>query len=732
MGRVSRWAVRRPVLAIVAWLAAVLVVFGAAGAFGGQYNDTFTLPDTESARATEVLTDEFGGFGARTTVDIVYSPTTGTVDDAAVKAAYAEIKADVEQLESVDAVIDPYGDDPQAQGAISEDRTVARSTVTFTGAQDEIPTADIIALKGIIEEAGTDTLEVGGSGQVLDFVGGEPPSSEAIGIAVAIVLLILTFGSLVAAGLPILTALLGLGTGLALVTVGAKFLDIATFGPTLAAMIGLGVGIDYALFVINRHRQAVLAGRDPKDAAYETVATAGRAVVFAGTTVIIALLGLFVLNIDFMDGLAVAASLTVLTVMLTAVTLLPAVISLLGRRTYSLRMPWARGEAHPEGRAFARHALNVQRHPWAWGLGALAIVLALSFPVLDIRQGFPDAGGKKPGDIQRTAYDLISEGFGPGANGPFIVVAELPEGGDLTLTDALVEGLQGDPGVAFASPANPSESGAAALIQVQPTTGPQDAETAELLDRLRADVIPPAVAGTGVVASVGGSTAVIADFGQVLTDALPLLLTVVVGLGFLALVLLFRSILVPLIGAATSLLSLGAALGATVAVFQWGHLNDLLGVTATGPILPFLPVMLFAILFGLSMDYQVFLVSRMQEEWMRTSDNRASVRRGLAGSGRVVAVAAAIMASVFLAFVAGDDTTIKMFGLALGIAVLVDAFIIRLIFVPALMTVIGPNSWWLPAWLGRVLPAVHIEAEELEAEAAEIADVDPAELTGRR
>ena len=444
--------------------------------------------------------------------------------------------------------------------------------------------------------------------------------------------------------------------------------------------------------------------------------------VFAGTTVIIALLGLFVLGINFMNGLAIASALTVLTVMLTAITLLPALLSLLGTRAFGLRMPWTRNrQPHPEGVFFAKHGRAVARRPFVYLAGALIFVLALAAPVLGIRSGFPDAGGKPVGDVQRIAYDLTSDGFGAGANGPFLVVAELPTGNDTRDADALTKALGDTEGVASASPAQISESGTTALIQVQPTTGPQDAATADLLQRLRTDVVPAATAGTGVTASVGGSTAVISDFGKVLTDALPLFLLVVVGLGFLALVLLFRSLVVPLIGALTSLLSFGAGLGAAVAVFQWGWFDNVLGVTATGPILPFLPVMLFAILFGLSMDYQVFLVSRMQEEWNRSKDNGAAVRRGLGGSGRVVAVAAAIMASVFLSFVFGSDATIKMFGLSLGVAVLVDAFIVRLILVPSLMNVIGSANWWLPGWLSRILPVVQVESEE---EAAEIADFE--------
>ena len=359
-------------------------------------------------------------------------------------------------------------------------------------------------------------------------------------------------------------------------------------------------------------------------------------------------------------------------------------------------------------------------------------MVILAIPMFEMRSGFPDAGGRPESNTTRVAYDLTTEGFGAGANGPFLVVVEMPNAESVPAANELSQKLAATPGVAVATPVVPgtpsiTPDGKAAIIQVQPTTGPQDVATSELLDNLRQNVIPAATAGTGLTAYIGGSTAIVEDFSQVLSDALPLFLAVVVGLGFLVLVLLFRSLVIPLTAALTALLSFGAALGVTVFVFQMGNLTSLFGVTGTGPILPFLPIMLFSILFGLSMDYQVFLVSRMQEEWSRTKDNRVAVRRGLGGSGRVVAAAAAIMFSVFISFVFGDDTTIKMFGLALAVAIALDAFVIRLVLVPSLMTVLGSANWYLPGWLQKILPEVHIESEE---EAAEIADIEDADVVG--
>lgn len=721
MGAVSRWAVNRPWPAVVVWLVGLVLIGGLAGMFRGEFNDSFNLPDTESKVATDLLAANFPD-AAKNQATIVFSPESGTVNDPAVQAEIETLIATVSTNPSVESINSPYQDFAVERGLVSADGRVGQVGVVL-GDDFDVPLADIKSLITNVETVNDGDLTAGIAGQSIEFAATEPPKSEIFGILLAIVIMLIMFASLVAAGLPILTALIGLGAGLGLVSIAARFMDVATFGPTLAAMIGLGVGIDYALFVINRYRQAIHVGRTPKDAAIEAVNTSGRAVMFAGTAVVIALLGLFVLGIDFMDGLAVAAAVTVVMVMLTAVTLLPAVISLLGHRTFAIKMPWAKEEYH-EGRRLAAYASMLQKRPWAFALVALVLMVALAAPTLSMRLGFPDASGKPEGNTSRIAYDLTSEGFGAGANGPFLVVAELPEANDVSGANALSAALAETPGVASASPVVPgtpavSPDGTKAIISVIPTTGPQDEATSQLLATVREETIPAVAESTGVQAYVGGATAVTDDFSTVLGQALPRFLLVVVTLGFLALMVLFRSLLVPLIGAATALLSLGAALGATVAVFQWGNFADLFGVTATGPILPFLPVMLFAILFGLSMDYQVFLASRMQEEWTRTHDNALSVRRGLIGSGRVVMAAAAIMFSVFIAFVFGDDTTIKMFGLALAIAVALDAFVVRMVLVPALMSIIGKANWYLPGWLERLLPTIRVESEE---EAAEIED----------
>ena len=768
MGHLARWAVRKPVLAIISFFVLFLAIGILGGRFGGELKDSFELPGTESQVAQNLLSETAGADAATgATATVIWGVDSGSVTDATVKQTVTPLMEKIADQPGVACVTSPYGqtygeDCPQreqqaspfplppeiqakidkateaavkATSPISDNEKVARATITFTSATD-IPTATAGTILDEVEATnGTNGVTVGASGQVLAFAGQEPPSGELIGILVAIVILLIAFGSVVAAGLPIVTAVFGLGAGLALVTFTANFFTVATFAPTLAAMIGLGVGIDYALFILNRFRQAVMAGHAPKDAAYESVNTAGRAVQFAGTTVIIALLGLFVLGIGFFNGLALAASLTVAMVMLSAVWFLPALLSLLGDKALAIRMPWARKTKawHPEGGKWAHYGRVLQKRPWFYTLAAALLVMVMAIPYFSIRLGFPDDSGQPVGSPARIAYDLTAEGFGPGANGPFYVAVQLPSALDQDALRSIIRDLNETPGVARTIPneamvpISVTQHQTVAAIQVIPETAPQDPATEELLQRLRTETIPQAEQGTTMRAYVGGQAAVTADFTAVLRDALPVFLAVVVGLGFVALTILFRSLIVPLIGAVTSLLSLGAALGVTTAVFQWGWGADLLGLTSTGPILPFLPIMVFAILFGLSMDYQVFLVSRMHEEWGHTKDNALSVRRGLAGSGRVVAIAAAIMASVFLAFIPTPEDTIKLFGVGLATAVLVDAFIIRLVLVPSLISWIGPATWWLPKWLG-FLPEVHMEAEGSDDE---IVDDDPELIAAR-
>ena len=768
MPGLSAWAVRRPVAALIAWFAALFVLVGLGVGLGGSYNDAFELPDTESKVATDLLsasgTDTSSVDGGAT---VVWSPASGPALSEETAAEVLPVLQEIAATESVTCVTNPF--DPSGAGIgrecgtagldlgaaaqaltpeelqtlaatfspVSPDGTVAYANITLTTDADGaavVSAADAERIFEYVDEARSASLAIGVQGQVLEFAGQEPPESELIGILVAIVILLIAFGSVVAAGLPIITAMVGLVGGLTFITFAANFLDVATFAPTLAAMIGLGVGIDYALFVLNRYRQALLVGHEAKRAAMEAVETAGRAVVFAGSAVIIGLLGLLVLGIGFFTGLSIGASVTVIMVMLSAVWFLPAVLSLLGTKTLALRLPWGKkpGSGKAEGRGWAHYGRGLQKVPWLTSALALAFVVILAIPAFSLRQGFADDSGKPEGSNARIAYDLRAEGFGPGSNGPFLVVADLEGVTDPQAYGTIVAGLAAAPGVAGTSPsvqalpvlgklaelqAQAGDAPEQQLVQaivVYPDSAPQDAETTDLLNELRDEVNPALEAATGAALYVGGAQAITQDFTTVLTDALPIFLAVVVGLGFIALVILFHSLLVPLTGALTSLLSLGAAMGVSVAVFQWGWFADLLGVSGTGPIFPFVPIMVFAILFGLSMDYQVFLVSRMQEEWQRTNDNLVSIRRGLAGSGRVVVIAALILSSVFMAFIPSTDSIIKLFGVALASAVLIDAFVVRLILVPSLMSMFGKANWWLPGWLDRILPTVTVEPGEDE------------------
>ena len=678
------------------------------------------------------ITKAFGGLAQLGHLPANVKKALADADPAALAAFAAALpknitvlESDLAQAKAALAKLDAAATATQvATSPVSKDGTVAYATVTFDGAK--IPSSllgnrvgDVLDL---IEGANGKVLVVGASGATFDNGPAQPDTSIGIGLIAALLVLLITFGSLVAAGIPLVVAITGLVGGLMALAVAERFLSIASFTPSLAVMIGLGVGIDYALFVMSRFTQEARAGAAPKDAALRSVRTAGRAVAFAGCTVIIALLGMFVLRINFFNGLAVGAAVTVLMVMLSALWMLPALLSLLGSKALALRMPWARHPkaVDPEKSRWAAYGALLQKAPAVPLILVLLVVLGLASPALRMQSGFPDDGSAVAGSSVRIGYDLLARGFGPGVNGPFFVAVQAePKAADATTLATVVKALESTPGVASTLPSTammPLVSldkklfvdGVTSVI-VYPTTAPADPATGQLLDRIRSATSSEVTKATGVQIYVGGAQAVATDFTSVLSSALPLFLLIVVGFGFVALLVLFHSLVIPLTAAITSLLSFGASLGVTVAVFQLGFADRLLGVSGTGPILPFLPIMVFAILFGLSMDYQVFLVTRMKETWDRTHDNRDAVRLGLAGSGKVVVAAATIMSSVFLAFVTASNPTIKMFGVALAAAVLVDAFLVRLVLVPSLMTLLGRANWWLPKWLAKILPSITLE-----------------------
>jgi RND superfamily putative drug exporter len=537
----------------------------------------------------------------------------------------------------------------------------------------------------------------------------DDPSSELIGVGVAIIVLLVAFGSVVAMGLPIATALLGIFVGVAGVGVLSAVMDVPEFSLILCAMIGLGVGIDYALFIVTRHRQLLHEGRTVEDAAGTAIATAGQAVLFAGTTVVIAILGLFLAGLPAISAMGAAVALVVTVSMVAAVTLLPGLLGLAGTKIDRLSIHRKAHVAKPaEATVSGRWAHHVGSHPVGYVVAGLATMCAIAIPALSMRIGVPDDGNAAPHTTQRIAYDQLAEAFGRGFNGPIQVVVEVPSAADQAAVDRIHDALQADPGIAAVTAPVRNAAGDTAVLTANPTTAPQDAATDQLVRHLRADVLPATVAGTDARVSLTGK-AMATDLTDRITSRLPVFIVAVVAMSFLLLMIVFRSVLVPLKAALMNLLSIAAAYGVLVAVFQWGWGKELIGLHSTMPINPFLPLIMFAILFGLSMDYEVFLLSRVREEYVATGDNHEAVVRGLSSTARVITSAALIMISVFGAFVLSDDPNGKLFGVGLAVAVLIDATLVRMVLVPATMSLVGRANWWLPTWLDRILPHLDLE-----------------------
>ena len=545
------------------------------------------------------------------------------------------------------------------------------------------------------------------------YVAQEQTSPEGLGFLGAAIVLLIAFGSVVAAGLPLAIALIGLGISSAgLIALLANVLDVPDWTTAVSGLIGIGVGIDYSLLVLTRFRSAMHDGKDRHEAVVEAVTTAGRSVIIAGATVVIAVLGLILTGLGYMYGVAISASLAVLVVMFAAVTLLPALLSYLGPRVDRLRIPFLGRSLKAEGNGespAARWSHWVQRRPWPCAIIATSILLALAAPALSMRLGFPDAGNDPPDTMTRQAYDLNTEGFGPGTNGPVVIAAELPGEGSPAQIDSLAERLRRESGVAFVPEPQINEAGDAAIVTVIPRGSPQDEETEELVTRLRDVVVPEALNGTGITAHIGGVSAALEDQSNYITDRMPLFIVGVVGLSFLLLLVAFHSPLISLKAAIMNLLSVSAAYGVMTIVSKGGAVGGLIGIDHEVPIAPFMPVMMFAILFGLSMDYEVFLISRIREEYLKDGDTRRAVADGLAKTARVITAAAAIMVVVFLAFLAAPDVFLKLFGIGLASAIFLDATVVRMVLVPAVMQLLGSRNWWIPDWLERILPRLDVE-----------------------
>ena len=777
--RLARFSFRkRWIMVFAIWLPLLVGLNVVGGALGTDYHTDFNQPDSESKLVQEAFENvgstEDAGFPAQ----IVFTAEQGNTDPA-VQAAMEAFFVQVEALDDV-KLVSPFSPEGASQNSpvgspvnqLGQDVSFAQLSVSRLDQAATQAVGDrIVALGEAVDVPG---LRVEYGGQV--FQKFEFPASEILGILAAVIVLLIAFGSVVAMGLPIGTALAGLGVSMAIVGIASNGFSIPEFGPQMAAMIGLGVGIDYALFIVSRYREHLNMGEDPETATIAAVDTSGRAVIFAGITVMISLLGLFIMGLSFVRGLAVAGATGVLVMMVASITLLPALLGFTGTRIHtttraaatavalvvvcgivgvivdnlgpllgigflgallvmaagylpfgrSLRKPLPHRQEKPrEQQGWYRWSRFIQRRPWPALVGAAAVLIALALPLFGIRLGFGDEGNAPKDTTVRSAYDLIAAGFGPGSNGPLYLVTTDPAA-NAEAAAGVDAALAADGNIAFATPGTQIGESTWSWV-VYPKTAPQDEATADLVTRLRDDVLP----ATGIQVNVGGFTAGGIDFATYISGRLPLLIGAVLVLSFLLLMVVFRSLLVPLKAVIMNLLSVGAAYGVIVAIFQWGWGLSLIGVDKAGPVEAWAPMMLFAIVFGLSMDYEVFLLSRMKEEFDRTGDNATAVADGLAATARVITAAAIIMVCVFAAFVLGDDRNLKLFGLGMAVAVFVDATVVRMVLVPATMELLGDKNWWMPAWLDRLLPHLNVEGTVDTAHAATAAAPEPEpELVG--
>ena len=718
MKSLAHLSVRRRWWILCAWIVLFLGVNVAAHTAGSAFSNSFSLPGTNSTHAYALLAKVHGQAGDED--QIVFQATSGSIDQH--RAAIETMLHRVAALASVASVSSPFcGALCFGPPQISVDHTIAYAVVHFSKPGFALKISQIKSVETVGASIRSRTLQVQFGGNAfgqLSSPHGSP--GEIFGLIAAAAVLLGAFGSFFAMLLPLGVALFALGIASAATTLLSHGLAIAQFAPILGSLIGLGVGIDYALFIVTRCRQGLQRGLSVEDAIATAVDTSGRAVLFAGSTVCIALLGMLVLRLSFLNGVAVSATVTVAITMLASLTLLPALLAFQKHRVLSRRERRALAQFGPESVVVAggwqRWALFVSRHPRVLSLGALLLIVTITIPYFSLHLGSSDQGSDPANSTTRQAYDLLAQGFGPGFNGPLIVVGALHSPVDVAALKNLDHALQGKPGISSVSPLFRAAGGSVGIISLIPTTSPQDSATSRLITALRTQYIPSATAHSHTAVYVGGLTAIFDDFASVLGGKVPLFIGVIVLLGSLLLMVAFRSVVVPLVAAAMNLLAVAASFGLVVAVFQWGWGSALLGA-GSGPVESFLPIIMIAILFGLSMDYQVFLVSRMHEEWLNTRDNEEAIVRGQANTGRVITAAALIMVSVFFSFAFGGQRVIAEFGVGLGGAVLMDAFILRTVLVPALMHFIGRANWWMPAWLDRVVPHVAVEATNHEAPA---------------
>jgi RND superfamily putative drug exporter len=710
LGKLAGLAFRRRGLVLLAWLLGLGLAIGLSSAFGGDLSNGATLPGSDSEQAQSLLEERFPAqSGDR--VDVVVR-----ADEVTSPAAESRVEALLGQLAGMPHVAEV--EDPYSTGSsVSPDgRTLMARVYLDVANPNDMPIEDTAKLLAAAEDAEGGGLEIALSGQAVQLAEAPGGSTEMIGLIAAAVILLLTFGSLVAAGLPLAMAIGALVVSSSLVGLVAAVVDVPNFAPLLGAMLGIAVGIDYALLMVTRFREWRVVGLDPETATVATLDTAGRAVLVAGGTVIVSMAGLFAMNLSIMDGTALVTMVAVLIVMLAALTLFPALLGYWGRWIDRLRLPLrprhavevsADGHLVP-ATGWVRWSGLVQRRSGLAVGGSLALLVLLAVPFLGVHFAIPDAGNDSVGSSNRQAYDMMAESFGPGASGPLLVAVDLTRADDAAL-EQLHAGLESTAGVAAVSPPRVNRDGDTALLTVVPTTGPQDTATVDLVRTVRENVIPAAVMGTGTQAHVGGRTATTIDLNQSLVDRLPFLIGGVVVVSMLLLLVAFRSIVIAATAAVMNLLSVAAAYGVLAFFLEGGWAGKLIGIDSPAPLAGYVPVIMFALLFGLSMDYEVFLISRMRETWVRTGDNSRAILSGLAGTGRVITAAATIMIVVFAALIPIDNVVMKSFGVGMVAAILVDATIVRMLLVPAVMQLLGRSNWWLPRRLERWVPQLHVE-----------------------
>jgi RND superfamily putative drug exporter len=746
----ARFCYDRRRLVFLGWIGLLIALMFISSAVKTKYRTDFKLPGSESQAALDLLQERGANDRTGVSTQIVFTSQNG-IDDPAVKARMEQFFHDVTSSVSDASINSPY--DEQNAFQVAPDRKTAYGELNMGDRSEEAFADDADTIKALwrqIDQPGL-TVDLGGD----LFAQFSQPNSEAFGIAAAIIILIIAFGSLLAMGLPIVTALFGVVCGSFIIAMLTRVLAVPDFTTLIASLIGIGVGIDYSLLIVTRYRAALHAGKTPREAVVLAVDTSGRAVLFAGMTVVISLLGLFMMNLDFMRSMALGAMSAVLMTLFAAITLLPAFLGFVGysidrprwrdiRRAFSrphiflmdlvlivprtvmrffrpaqrverpadFALTTASGEGD-ESSFWYKWSRVIQKNPWPAMVLSAGLLIALAIPVFSMRLGFSDAGNRVESDTTRRAYDLLAEAFGPGFNGPIFLVIDSRAGGvnDESLA-ALETAVHNTPGVADVSPAQPITSADLVLMQAFPTTAPQDKQTTDLVHRLRDQTLPSVSHSTGMRILTAGFAPSVVDFSDYTAARLPWFIGAVLLLSFVLLLTVFHSVVVPLKAVIMNLLSIGAAFGLTIVVFQWGFGESLLGVGKAGPVEAWAPMFIFAIVFGLSMDYEVFLLARVREEYDRNGfDNGAAVADGLAATGRVISAAAAIMVCVFGAFILGDDRSVKMVGFALASAIFIDATIVRLILVPAAMELLGRRNWWAPDWLVRRLPTIKVDAE---------------------